>query len=203
MRVLIVDDHPLIRRAIRELLEPETGASVEEAGTPDEALAQLRAHQWDIVLLDLSMPGNTGLQLLTTIHAEHPELPILIVSAHAEDQYAVRLLRAGASGFVSKETAPDVLVRAVRRVAGGGRYISEALAEHLADEKREPIETLSNREYEVLRLMGAGRSPTEIAAELSLSVKTISTYRARLLQKLRARKTADLIRYALEHDLVT
>lgn len=203
MRVLIVDDHPLIRRAIRELLEPETGASVEEAGTPDEALAQIRAHEWDVVLLDLSMPGTTGLQLLATIHAEYPELPILIVSAHAEDQYAVRLLRAGASGFVSKETAPDVLVRAVRRVAGGGRYISEALAEHLADEMREPIETLSNREYEVLRLMGAGRSPTEIAASLSLSVKTISTYRARLLQKLKARTTADLIRYALEHDLVT
>ena len=203
MRVLIVDDHPLIRRAIRELLEPETGEPVEEAGTPDEALAQIRAHQWDIVLLDLSMPGNTGLQLLTTIHAERPELPILIVSAHAEDQYAVRLLRAGASGFVSKETAPDVLVRAVRRVAGGGRYISEALAEHLADEKREPIEALSNREHEVLRLMAAGRSPTEIAASLSLSVKTISTYRARLLQKLRARTTADLIRYALEHDPMT
>jgi DNA-binding NarL/FixJ family response regulator len=201
--VLIVDDHPLIRRAIRELLEPETGEPVEEAGTPDEALAQIRAHQWDIVLLDLSMPGNTGLQLLTTIHAERPELPILIVSAHAEDQYAVRLLRAGASGFVSKETAPDVLVRAVRRVAGGGRYISEALAEHLADEKREPIEALSNREHEVLGLMAAGRSPTEIAASLSLSVKTISTYRARLLQKLRARTTADLIRYALEHDPMT
>jgi two-component system invasion response regulator UvrY len=203
VRVLIVDDHPLIRRAIRELLEPETGEPVEEAGTPDEALAQIRAHQWDIVLLDLSMPGNTGLQLLTTIHAERPELPILIVSAHAEDQYAVRLLRAGASGFVSKETAPDVLVRAVRRVAGGGRYISEALAEHLADEKREPIEALSNREHEVLGLMAAGRSPTEIAASLSLSVKTISTYRARLLQKLRARTTADLIRYALEHDPMT
>jgi DNA-binding NarL/FixJ family response regulator len=199
--VLIVDDHPLIRRAIRELLEPETGTPIEEAGTPDEALAQIRAHQWDIVLLDLSMPGNTGLQLMTTIHAERPELPILVVSAHAEDQYAVRLLRAGASGFVSKETAPDVLVRAVRRVAAGGRYISETLAEHLADEKREPIETLSGREHEVLRLMAGGQSPTEIAVALGLSVKTISTYRARLLQKLRARTTADLIRYAIEHDL--
>jgi DNA-binding NarL/FixJ family response regulator len=205
MRVLIVDDHPLIRHAIRDLLEPEAGASVEEAGTQDEALAHIRAQHWDVILLEISMPGHTGLQMLTTIHAEQPELPVLIVSGRPEDQYAVRLLRAGASGYVSKESAPEVLLRAVRRVANGGRFISETLAEQLASGMRDPEElheTLSNREYEVLRHTAHGRSSSEIAAALNLSVKTISTYRTRLLHKLGARTTADLIRYAFQHALV-
>jgi two-component system invasion response regulator UvrY len=204
-RLLIVDDHPLIRRGMRELLETQTGASVSEAGSPEEALTHIRSQRWDLVLLDLSMPGDAGMNLLTAIQAERPDLPVLIVSGHPEDQYAVRLLRAGAAGYVWKATPPEVLVRAVRRVTGGGRYISETLAERLAYEMRHPAqphETLSNREYQVLTLIASGQSSTEIAERLSLSVKTVSTYRSRLLEKLSVRTTAELIRYALEHDLV-
>jgi two-component system invasion response regulator UvrY len=207
MRVLIVDDHPIVRRGLRELLQAETAISavVGEAGNPEEALTEIRAHPWDVVLLDLAMPGRAGLNLLTTIHTERPQLPVLVVSAHPEDQFAVRLLRAGAAGYVTKETAPDVLIRAVQRVAAGGKYISETLGEYLAGDVPEtgvePHQTLSNREYEVLTLIAEGKTVTDIADRLCLSVKTVSTYRTRLLEKLGAKTTAELIRYAVDHHL--
>lgn len=206
MRVLIVDDHPIVRRGLRELLLAESGVThVGEAGTPDEAMTEVRRSGWDVILLDLAMPGRAGLNLLTSMKTERPNLPVVIVSAHPEDQYAVRLLRAGASGYITKETAADVLVQAVKRVAGGGRYISETLAEFLAgevlDSGVEAHKLLSNREYEVLAMIGEGRTVTEIADHLCLSVKTISTYRARLIEKLGVRTTAELIRYAVDHHL--
>lgn len=206
MRILIVDDHPMVRRGIRELLESEhliTG--VGEAETPDAALEEIRQRHWDVVLLDLHMPGRAGLDLLTTMRADRPEMPILVVSAHSEDQYAIRVLRAGASGYVSKAAASEVLVHAVKRVAAGGRYISEKMAEQLAREAQDPVtphQTLSDREYQVLASIGEGKTVTEIAVALGLSVKTVSTYRTRLMEKLGVRNTAELIRYALDHGLV-
>ncbi len=206
MRILIVDDHPMVRRGMRELLQSEHLISgIGEAETPEAALEEIRQHHWDVVLLDLQMSGHDGLDLLTTMRTERPEMPILVVSAHPEDQYAVRVLRAGASGYVTKEAASDVLIHAIKRVAAGGRYISETVAEHLAREPRDtgtPLQTLSDREYQVLTLIGEGKTVTEIAERLSLSVKTVSTYRTRLLQKLGVRNTAELIRYAVDHHLV-
>ena len=206
MRILIVDDHPMVRRGMRELLQSEHLISgIGEAETPEAALEEIRQHHWDVVLLDLQMSGHDGLDLLTKMRTERPEMPILVVSAHPEDQYAVRVLRAGASGYVTKEAASDVLIHAIKRVAAGGRYISETVAEHLAREPRDtgtPLQTLSDREYQVLTLIGEGKTVTEIAERLSLSVKTVSTYRTRLLQKLGVRNTAELIRYAVDHHLV-
>ena len=206
MRILIVDDHPMVRRGMRELLQSEHMISaIGEAETPEAALEELRNHRWNIVLLDLQMSGHDGLDLLTTMRTERPGMPILVVSAHPEDQYAVRVLRAGASGYVTKEAAPDVLIHAIKRVAAGGRYISETVAEHLARETHDastPLQTLSDREYQVLTLIGQGNTVTEIAGKLSLSVKTVSTYRTRLLEKLSLRNTAELIRYAVDHHLV-
>ena len=206
MRILIVDDHPMVRRGMRELLQSEHLISaVGEAETPEAALEEVRQHHWDVVLLDLQMSGHDGLDLLATMRTERPEMPILVVSAHPEDQYAVRVLRAGASGYVTKEAAPDVLIHAIKRVAAGGRYISETVAEQLAREPRDtgtPLQSLSDREYQVLTLIGEGKTVTEIAERLSLSVKTVSTYRTRLLEKLTLRNTAELIRYAVDHHLV-
>lgn len=206
MRVLIVDDHPIVRRGLRGLLQAEPGVEfIGEAGTPEDALSELERGSWDVVLLDIALPGRSGLNTLGAIRAVRPGLPILIVSGHPEDQYAVRLLRAGAAGYLTKDAAPDVLLKAVKRVATGGRYISEALAEFLAGEVQdsgvEPHQLLSNREYEVLTLMGEGRTVTDIAESLHISVKTVSTYRTRLLEKLGVRTTAELIRYAVEHQL--
>lgn len=195
----------MVRRGMRELLQSEHMISViGEADTPEAALEEIRNHPWDVVLLDLRMPGHDGLDLLTTMRTERPEMPILVVSAHPEDQYAVRVLRAGASGYVIKEAAPDVLIHAIKRVAAGGRYISETVAEHLALEPRTPatpLQRLSDREYQVITLIGQGKTVTEVAEQLSLNVKTVSTYRTRLLVKLGLRNTAELIRYALEHHL--
>jgi two-component system invasion response regulator UvrY len=206
VRILIVDDHPMVRRGMRELLQSEHMISViGEAETPEAALEEIRQHHWDVVLLDLQMSGHDGLELLTTMRTERPAMPILVVSAHPEDQYAVRVLRAGASGYVTKEAAPDVLIHAIKRVAAGGRYISETVAEHLARETHDAgtrLHTLSDREYQVLTLIGQGKTVTEIAERLSLSVKTVSTYRTRLLEKLSLRNTAELIRYAIDHHLL-
>jgi two-component system invasion response regulator UvrY len=178
-----------------------------EATTGQEVLDKIRAETWDVVVLDISMPDRSGLDVLKQLRSERPKLPVLVLSMHSEDQYAVRVLKAGASGYLTKDSAPDELVKAIRKVVSGGRYVSSFLAEKLAfeigtDSSRLPHETLSDREFQVLRLIAAGESVTEIAAELCLSVKTVSTYRARMLEKMNLTTNAELIHYAMQNHLI-
>jgi DNA-binding NarL/FixJ family response regulator len=208
IRVLIVDDHPAMRRGLREIVSDATEMEVvAEAGNAAQALEQVRTHKPDVVLMDISMPGRSGLEALADIKIEQPEIPVLICSIHAEHEYAVRALRGGAAGYIPKDSDPDELVNALHKVASGRRYITPTLAELLAADVggatiHEPHEALSNREYEVLRSVAMGKSLSSIADEMSLSVKTVSTYRTRILEKLKLSTTADMIRYALEHKLV-
>lgn len=208
MRVLCVDDHAIFRQGVRQiLLQNDRYAKIGEASTADEAMRLVREAQWDIVVLDLSLPDRSGLQLLAELKHERPALPVLVLSMHAEDEYALRALRAGAAGYVTKETAPEELVTAVEKVMRGGRYMTPALAEKVAFAAASPAVAekphlaLSQREFEVLRLIGNGKSLKEIAAMLSLSVKSVGTYRARLLEKMSMTSNADLIRYVIENDL--
>jgi DNA-binding NarL/FixJ family response regulator len=207
VRVLLVDDHPVVRKGMKAILEDEMpGVAVVEAGNGDDALAALTADT-DVVVLDLSMPGRSGIDLLGEIKHRHPRMPVLIMSLHSEEQFAVRALRAGASGYVSKAAAPQELALAVGKVIGGGRYVSAALAERLADDIADGStgalhERLSHREFEVMRGIASGRTVSEIAATMRLSVKTVSTYRARLLEKMSLTSNAELTRYALENGLV-
>lgn len=205
-RVLLVDDHPLVRRGLREMLAAAGIVVVAEASRSEEVLPALAAHPCDIVLLDLSLPGRGGIEVLKDLGAEHPRVRVLVVSAHAEAAYAVRAMRAGAAGYVSKSSSPEEIVAAVRAVAATGRYISDTVAGALADFARDDRtgqahEHLSDREMEVFRLLTRGRSISEIAADLSLSVKTVSTYHARLKEKLGAGGSADLVRYAIDNHL--
>lgn len=205
-RVLLVDDHPLVRRGLREMLAAEGIPVVGEASRSEEVLAALAAHPCDVVLLDLSLPGRGGIEVLRDIGAAHPRVRVLVVSAHAETAFALRAMRAGAAGYITKDRAPEEIVRAVRAVAATGRYISDAVAGTLADfavtERAGPAhEQLSDREMEVFRLLTRGKSISQIAADLSLSVKTVSTYHARLKDKLGAAGSADLVRYAIDHHL--
>ncbi|RPI50405.1 MAG: DNA-binding response regulator, partial [Chloroflexi bacterium] len=167
----------------------------------------VRAETWDVVVLDISMPDRSGLDILKQIRSERPKLPVLVLSMYSEDQYAIRVLKAGASGYLTKDSAADELVKAIRKVVSGGRYVSPLLAEKLAfeigdDSSRLPHEALSDREFQVLRMIAAGKSVKEIAAELSLSVKTVSTYRARLLEKMNLGTNAELIHYAIQNNLI-
>jgi two-component system invasion response regulator UvrY len=208
MRVLIVDDHALLRCGLRALLSSQfVGATFGEACDANAALAQLRKQAWDVALIDITLPGKSGLDLLKELKAEWPSLPVLVLSGHAEDHFALRALKAGAGGYITKETAPEELVRAVSKILTGGRYVSRELAEKLAvdtqkDSTCAPHETLSDREYEVMSQIAAGKTVTEIAGRLSLSVKTISTYRARILEKLDVRNNAEIVQYALRNALV-
>jgi DNA-binding NarL/FixJ family response regulator len=208
IRFLIVDDHAIVRRGLRELLSDEfRGAAFGEASDARQALEQLRENKWDVALLDIALPGKSGLDLLKELKAEWPELPVLVLSAHPEDQFAVRVLKAGAGGYMTKESAPEELAKAIRKILAGGRYVSPALAEKLAlrvtkDLTRTPHETLSDREYEVMSRIASGRTVTEIAEELSLSPKTISTYRARVLEKLGVKNSAEIVLYAIQNGLV-
>ena len=208
IRVLIVDDHAIVRRGLKALVSDEfRGAAFGEASDARQALEQLRKNTWDIALLDVTMPGKSGLELLKELKAEWPTLPVLVLSAHTEDQFAVRVLQAGAGGYMSKESAPEELANAIRKVVSGGRYVSPALAEKLAlgvkrDLTRTPHEALSDREYDVMSRIGSGKTVTEIADELSLSAKTISTYRARVLEKLGVRNSAEIVQYAIRNGLV-
>lgn len=208
IRVFIADDHPIVREGLKGILGACEGMEVVgEASSGVEALEGLRALPADVALLDLSMPGPGVFELLEQIKSEHPRLRILVVSMQPEEIWAVRTLKAGASGFVAKDRSPEELEAAIRRIDDGGRYVSQALAERLAlglleeDSATPPHERLSNREYEVLCLLGEGKIVKEIAAQLSLSPKTVSTYRSRLLEKLGAKTTAELIRYAIQHEL--
>jgi two-component system, NarL family, invasion response regulator UvrY len=208
MRILIVDDHAMVRRGLRALLSDEfRGAVFGEAADASQAVEQLRKQAWDVALLDITLPGKSGLDLLKELKAEFPTLPVLVLSGHKEDQFAVRVLKAGAGGYMTKESAPEELAKAVRRVLAGGRYVSPALAEKLAlgvtgDLTRAPHETLSDREYDVMCRIASGRTVTEIAEELSLSAKTISTYRVRVLEKLAVKNSAQIVQYAIRNGLV-
>lgn len=206
-RILVADDHAVVRRGILSILEDHPDLELAgEASDAGEVLERIRGASWDLLLLDLSMPGLSGLDLLKQVRSHRPELPVLILSVHPEEQFGARVLKAGASGYVHKDAPPEQLVTAMRRVLRGQKYVSPALASRLAEglggDTEDPHELLSDREFQVLRLMGAGRTVSEIADDLSLSVKTVSTYRSRLLDKLRLDTTAELIRYAIENDLV-
>lgn len=178
-----------------------------EAKNAQEVLEQVRSHDWDLVILDVTMPGRSGLDVLRDLKQEQPKLPVLVLSMHPENQYGKRMLKAGASGYMNKESAPEELITAIRKVLAGGRYVSPALAEKLAldlsGETCQPLhERLSDRELEVLRMLGSGRTISQIADELHLSVTTVSTYRARILEKLNMTTTAELMHYALSNHLV-
>jgi len=208
IRILIVDDHAILLRGLKEILEREfRDVSIGEAGTAEQALTQLDAENWDLVILDITLPGRSGVDVLRNVKALRPKLPILVLSMHPEDQYGKRVLKAGASGYMNKESAPEELIKAVRKLLSGGRYVSPTLAETLAvdlsrDDGTPAHERLSDREFEVLRKMASGKTVGQIAQELHLSVPTVSTYRARILEKMGMSTNAELIRYAVSHHLV-
>jgi len=208
VRILIADDHAVVRQGLKQILTDEfPTAMFGEAANAAEVLTQARNQKWDLVLLDISLPDKSGLDVLKELKQAQPKLPTLVLSMHPEDQFAVRVLKAGAAGYLTKETATEKLAEAVRKALSGGTYVSSSLAETLAhDVSRKldgpPHEMLSDREFEVARLLASGKTVKEIAGVMSLSVKTISTYRTRLLEKLRLRNNAELARYALEHHLV-
>ena len=208
MKILITDDHAVLRRGLKQIIEDGFGkVQFGEAATAGEAIAQVAKEYWDLVVLDITMPGRSGLDALKEIKAIKPNMRVLVLSVHSEDQFAVRVLKAGASGFMNKDTAPEELVKAIRKVLAGGRYVSASLAEKLAvtlDKKggEFPHQQLSDREFQVLRMIGSGKTVSEIAEELSLSVKTVSTYRTRILEKMNLSTNAELTRYSFEHKLV-
>lgn len=208
IRVLIADDHAVVRKGLAQIVSETLDIQVAaEAASGPDVLDLTRQKAFDAVVLDLSMPGQSGLDTLKQLKAEHPALPVLVLSMHAEDQYAIRVLKAGAAGYLTKESAPDELVKAIRRVAGGGKYMSPEVAEsllfHLEADTEGPLHaTLSDREFQVMRLLASGKTVSEIADQLALSVKTISTYRARVLEKMNMRSNAELTHYAIKNDLI-
>lgn len=207
IRILIVDDHAIVRHGLKQIVEASGEMCVvAEADSGGEALRKIRQITCDVVLLDISMPDMSGIDVLKQIHAEKPQLPILILSIYSEDQYAMRLIKAGAAGYMTKESAPAEVIKALLRVAGGKKYISPAVAEILANEvgtaeERLPHQTLSDREYQIFLLLAAAKTVTEIADALALSVKTISTYRTRVLEKMHLSNNAELMRYAVDNHL--
>jgi DNA-binding NarL/FixJ family response regulator len=208
MKILITDDHPIVRQGLRQLLrETFESVVVDEAGNGTEALDKIKKEKYDIVLLDIAMPGMNGLEVLKEIQKSNKTLPVLIISIYPEDQYALRCLKAGASGYLTKDTASDELTLAVERILSGKKYVSPTLADKLARHLNEgtpklPHELLSDREDQVMRYIASGKTATEIAAELSLSVKTINTYRNRILKKMQIKNSAELIRYAVQNQLL-
>jgi len=208
IRVLIADDHAILRRGLKEILVRELdGVSCGEAESAQQVLAQVQTHDWDVVILDVTMPGRSGLDVLKDLKSLRPKLPVLVLSMHPEDQYGKRVLKAGASGYMNKESAPEELIKALRKVLAGGRYVSPLLAEKLAtdlneDAGRPAHEILSDREFEVLRKLASGKTVGQIAEDLRLSVPTVSTYRARILEKLNLSTTAELMHYAMRNHLI-
>jgi DNA-binding NarL/FixJ family response regulator len=208
MKILLADDHAVVRKGLKQILADEFKRAIfGEARNATEALDLIWKEHWDVVVLDITMPGRSGLEVLREIKRHKPRTPVLVLSMHPENQFAVRVLKRGASGYMTKESAPDELVGAIRKVLAGGRYVSTSLAEKLAnyvsdDAQKPPQELLSDREFQVLRLIAAGKIVSEIAKELSLSVKTISTYRTRILEKMGLRNNAELMHYAMQHQLV-
>ncbi len=208
LRVLIADDHPIVRRGLKQTVAETSDIVVaDEASSGWEVLSKVRAGNYDVLVLDVSMPGRNGMDILRQLKNEKPGLPVLMLSIHPEEQYAVRALRSGASGYLTKESAPDELVAAIRKVSMGGRYVSSSLAERLACDLEKsgeqlPHQTLSNREYQVMCMIASGKTITEIAEELSLSGKTISTYRSRVLEKMEMKNNAELTYYAIKNKMV-
>ena len=208
LRILVADDFPLFRRGVKEFLIDEfRSAIVGEAGTVNEMLELARAKTWDVVLMDISMPGRCGAEAVRDLKKAHPSLPVVILTMYPEEQYAVRMFRAGADGYVIKQAYPTELVIAIRRVLTEGKYVSPSVGKHLAlqvnaNTKKEPYESLSDREHQVFSLIAAGKARKEIAEELSLSVATINTYRTRILEKLQLKNNVELARFAVQHNLV-
>lgn len=208
IRILVADDHAVVRQGVKQILADVTDMTVQdEAQNGPETLKKVTDNNYDVVLLDISMPGRSGLEVLEDIKAQHPKLAVLILSMHPEEQYAVRALRAGASGYLTKASAPQELIGAIRKVAGGGKYVTSSLAEKLADEleidtEKLPHEHLSNREHQVMLMLAEGKSVSDIADELCLSVKTISTYRTRVMSKMGMKKNAELTLYAVHNKLI-
>lgn len=206
---LIADDHPIIRKGIKDLLVDEGLCHVvSEAASGEAVLAMVRQEPWDLLVLDVALPDKHGLEVLKEVKLLRPALPVLMLSLYPEREFAVRAIKAGASGYLTKDRTPVEFVTAVRQVLAGRRYITPSVANHLANhltlrQSGMPHETLSDREMEVLRLLGQGKTVSEIAEDIALSVKTVSTYRSRLLKKLRLPTTAALVRYAIEHRLAT
>ena len=208
IKILIADDHPVVRKGLKDIIQATPDMTVSgEASDGQEVLENVRKIDFDVVVLDIAMPGRSGLDILKELKSGKPELPVLILSIHPEEQYAVRVLKAGASGYLTKDSAPDELITAILKVSRGKKYISASLAEKLAYDleigAEKPLhETLSDREYEVMCMIASGKTVKEIAEELYLSVKTISTYRSRILEKMKMKSSAELTHYAIKQGLV-
>ncbi len=208
IKALIADDHAVVRQGLIQILNETPDIRVTgEACNGQEALNMVRTGTYDVVVLDISMPDRNGLDILKQIKTEKPELPVLILSMHPEDQYAIRVLKSGASGYLNKESASDELIKALRKISNGGRYISDTLADKLSfetgtDSGKLPHENLTDREFQVLLMIAEGKSVTNIAVELALSPKTISTYRIRLLQKMNLKNNTEMLHYAIENHLL-
>jgi DNA-binding NarL/FixJ family response regulator len=208
IKILTADDHPIVRQGLKQILSEESDMGVfGEAQNSQEVLELVQKQDWDIVILDITMPGRGGIDVLKELKHQYPKLPVLMLSVHPEDQYAVRALKAHASGYMTKDSAPEELVKAIRKILRGGKYISSTLAEKLAfdleTETEKPLhETLSDREHQVLLMIASGKTVSKIAEELSLSVKTIDTYRARILEKMKMKTNAELTHYAIKNGLV-
>jgi two-component system invasion response regulator UvrY len=208
IKVLIADDHPVVRKGLREIVKEAFHAAVaDEVSNGQQVLERVAKNDYDVVLLDISMPGRNGLDVLKELKGQKPKLSVLVLSIHPEEQYAVRVLKAGASGYLTKESAQDELISAIQKVSTGRKYITPSLAEKLALDlemgaEKPPHESLSDREYQVMCMMASGKTVKEIAEELFLSVKTVSTYRARLLDKMRMKSNAELTYYAIKHRLI-
>lgn len=208
IRILVVDDHAVVREGVKQILADERDMVVkDEAENGPAALEKIDQNAYDVVLLDISMPGRSGLEILEDIKGRRPKVSVLILSIHPEEQYAVRALRAGASGYLTKASAPQELIGAIRKASGGGKYVTASLAEKLAleldaDTEKPPHERLSNREHQVMLMLAEGKSVSEIAEDLFLSVKTISTYRTRIMDKMGMKKNAELTLYAIHNNLI-
>ena len=208
MRILITEDHAVVREGLKLILADHfKNAVFGAARNATEALARVWKEKWDVVVLDITMPGRSGLEVLKEIRRSRPRMPVLILSMHPEDQFAVRLLKAGAAGYLTKEIAGEELVGAIKKVVGGGRYISPSLAERMAsyltiDVRKAPHERLSDREFLILRMIASGKPVSQVAKELTISVSTVSTYRSRIVEKMDMKNNAELTHYALQKELV-
>jgi two-component system, NarL family, invasion response regulator UvrY len=207
-RILIVDDHAVVRRGLRNILSEQPDMEVVgEAGNVDELMAFISKNECDIIILDISLPGKSGIDIMKDLRVQYPKLPVLFLSMLPEEQFALRAMKSGASGYLSKGSPTEELVKAIRKIIAGKKYVSQEFAEQLAmgfdpKDERLPHELLSEREFQVLRKLASGKALSQIGAELFLSVKTVATYRARLLEKMNMQSNAELVRYAIEHKLI-